>query len=85
MLLYPLTTEKTTRLAQSRAYVFRVDPRENKIEVWKEIEHLYKVKVAKVSMSWTKAKKRRLGRVEGVKPGFKKAMVTLKEGHSIEL
>ncbi|MBI3335868.1 MAG: 50S ribosomal protein L23 [Candidatus Portnoybacteria bacterium] len=83
--MYPLTTEKTTRLSGGRTYVFRVDPRENKIEVWKEIERLYKVKVAKISMSWARAKKRRLGRIEGIKPGFKKAMVTLKEGHTIEV
>lgn len=85
MLIHPLTTEKTTRLLSGRQYTFRVDPRENKIEIAKEIQRLYKASVLHVRICWTKDKKRRLGRIEGVKPGFKKAIITLQKGQTIEL
>lgn len=85
MIMYPLTTEKTSLLASEGKYVFRVSPRQNKLGVAKEIEHLYKVRVSDVHILWTKGKKRRVGRIEGEKRGFKKAIITLKKGQKIEM
>lgn len=85
LLTHPLITEKTSNLASQRKYVFRIDPRGNKSEIKKEVEKLYNVKVTGVNIVRVKSKKRRVGRVEGRKPGFKKAIVTLKKGNTIEL
>lgn len=85
MLIHPLITEKSSLLALQRKYVFRVDQAENKIEIAKEVEAKYKVKVHEVNIIWTKSKKRRLGKIEGKRGGFKKAIVTLKEGQKIEI
>lgn len=85
MLIHPLITEKTANLASQRKYVFRVDARGNKSEIRKEVERLYNVKVTAVNILVAKSKKRRVGKIEGRKPGFKKAIVTLKEGSTIEV
>lgn len=85
MLTHPLITEKTSSLAAQRKYVFRVDARGNKSEIRKEVERLYNVKVMGVNIVSVKSKKRRVGKIEGRKPGFKKAIVTLKEGYKMEI
>ncbi len=85
MLTHPLITEKTNNLASQRKYVFRVDSRGNKSEIKKEVERVYNVKVTGVNIVTVKSKKRRVGKIEGRKAGFKKAIVTLKEGSTIEV
>lgn len=82
MLLRPIITEKTTKQGEGQ-YVFVVERRENKIEVKKELERLYKVEVRKVGIINTPGKIRRLGRFIGKKPGIKKAVVILKKGQKI--
>jgi large subunit ribosomal protein L23 len=85
----PHITEKATFLTDQNKYVFKIMPRANKIEVKKAIEALYGVKVEKVNIVHSAPKKRRLGRHEGwrqgLRKGFKKAIVTLKQGEKIEL
>ena len=85
----PHITEKAGILSEKNKYVFKVYPKANKVEVKKAIESLYGVKVRKVHMVHTAPKKRRLGRHQGwrqgLKKGFKKAIVSLKEGDKIEL
>jgi len=85
----PHITEKAGILADQNKYVFKVYPRANKVEVKKAIEALYRVKVDKVHMVHSAPKKRRLGRHQGwrqgLKKGFKKAIVSLKKGDKIEL
>ena len=85
----PHITERANFLANQNQYVFKVYPRANKIEIKKAIEALYGVKAEKVRIIHSPAKKRRLGRFEGwrrgEKRGFKKAIVSLKEGDKIEL
>lgn len=85
----PHITEKAGFLSEKNKYVFRVFPRANKSEVKKTIESLYGVKVEKVHVIHSAPKKRRLGRTQGfrrgLKTGFKKAIVTLKQGDKIEL
>jgi len=81
----PHITEKATLLQEEGKYVFKVFPRVNKIQVKRAIEELYKVKVEKVRIINVHPKKRIRGRVEGKKPGYKKAIVSLAKGHKIEI
>ena len=72
--------------AQRRnTYVFEVDLRANKIEIRHAIETLFEVKVVSVNTTGVKGKVRRRGYVKGQKPDWKKAMVTLKEGDTIDV
>ena len=85
----PHITEKATFLTEQNKYVFKISPSANKTETKKAIETLYGVKVKKIQIVHLSPKRRRLGRHEGwrggLKRGFKKAIVTLKEGEKIEL
>lgn len=81
----PIVTEKAVSLSSGNKYVFRVFPKTNKVEVRKAIEKLYEVKVKDIRIINTIAKKRQVGRFEGWRSGFKKAIVTLKKGYNIEI
>jgi len=81
----PHVTEKATDLVEKNQYVFRVFPEANKIEMKKAIEDTYGVDVVSVRMINVPAKKRRLGKTKGVKAGYKKAIVRVKEGQKIEV
>lgn len=78
-------TEKAGDLSGFRKYVFIVDKKANKPEIKKAIESIYGVKVADVNIINTKGKTKRLGRSLGQTPGFKKAIITTKEGHKIDI
>ncbi len=80
----PHVTEKATNGAAHGAYVFRVSAHANKTAIKYAIEKLYKVHVRKVHVLHVPAKKRQVGRYEGVKSGFKKAVVTLRPGDTID-
>lgn len=82
---YPVITEKGTQLGPQNKYLFSVDIKANKIEIKKAIEEIYKVKVARVNTMKVRGKKRRVRFQEGKTPDWKKAIVTLAEGQSIEL
>lgn len=84
-IIKPIISEKSTFLEEENKYVFQVANNANKIEVKKAIEDIYGVKVEKVNIINKKRKKRRLGRYEGYRPGYKKAIVKLKQGSKIEL
>ena len=81
----PYQTEKAARQMAWNKYVFRVTKPANQPEIKRAIEKLYKVKVVKVSVLNMPAKERRLGRQIGMRPGFKKAIVTLRAGDKIDL
>ena len=85
----PHITEKAGFLTDQNKYVFKIYPQVNKKEVKKAVESLYGVRVEKVNIIHSAAKQRRLGRYHGwrggLKKGFKKAVVTLKQGEKIEL
>ena len=78
-------TEKARNLNSLNQYVFKVAAKANKIEIKKTVEKVYGVKVDRVMISVMPAKKRRLGRQEGEKSGFKKAIVKLSEGSKIDM
>lgn len=81
----PIISEKATFLEEQNKYVFKIANKANKNEVKKAIEALYRVKVKKITIINVKRKKRRLGRIQGYKSGYKKAIVTLEKGHKIEV
>lgn len=81
----PLVTEKTTLLREGNQYLFDVDPRANKIEIEKAVEKLFKVKVVDVRTLNVLGKKKRVGRLQGKKSDWKKAIVTVAPGSTIEI
>ncbi len=86
VLVHPVVTEKSTDLmADYNKYTFRVDLRANKSQIKQAVEEIFKVKVRKVNTSRVTGKMRRMGRTEGKRPDWKKAIVTLEPGHSIEV
>ncbi|WP_127943001.1 MULTISPECIES: 50S ribosomal protein L23 [unclassified Mycoplasma] len=76
----PVLTEKTYRQMAQQIYTFAVDPRTNKSEVKRAVEFIFNVKVKKVNIIKVDRKPKKMGRFAGFKPGYKKAIVTLKEG-----
>jgi large subunit ribosomal protein L23 len=81
----PLITEKATLLkGTSNAVLFAVDTRANKKEVREAVEKMFRVKVLDVRTMTVPGKVKRRGRTVGLRPGWKKAVVTLKEGDKIE-
>ncbi len=81
----PVVTEKTTvQRDQDNKVVFRVAPGANKIQIRQAIEKLFGVRVVKVNTAKMPGKPKRVGRIAGYRSGWKKAVVTLAEGDSIE-
>lgn len=85
VVIRPHLTEKASLGIAAQQYVFRVNQLANKFAVKQAIEKLYKVHVAKVATISLPAKQRRLGRQIGQRPGFKKAIVTLRAGDKIDI
>jgi large subunit ribosomal protein L23 len=82
----PVVTEKSTRLSQEEnKYVFKVDSKANKNQIKEAIETIFKVKVVEISTINAKTKKKRVGRYTGLTNKYKKAIVKLADGQSIEL
>jgi large subunit ribosomal protein L23 len=82
----PVVTEKATDDQLKRnAYTFRVPVAANKVEIREAVEKLFKVKVVAVNTLRVTPKVRRRGWVAGQTPDWKKAMVMLREGETIEI
>jgi large subunit ribosomal protein L23 len=81
----PHITEKAGFLEGKNQFVFKVFDNANKSEIKKSIEEIYKVNVTKVTTINVRPKERRKGRIKGQKPGYKKAIVSLKAGQKIEI
>ena len=82
----PIITEKSSEIAQNNNQItLSVDTKANKIEIKDAVEKLFNVKVESVNTINVRPKKKRLGRYPGKTNKVKKAIVTLKEGSSIEL
>ena len=83
--LSPLVTEKTTNLSEQNKIVFKVRANANKKNLKKNIEKIFKVNVTKINII-NKQNRTKLTRGRKVKvSGFKKAIITLKKGQSIDL
>ncbi|MBZ4423090.1 MULTISPECIES: 50S ribosomal protein L23 [Myxococcaceae] len=82
----PLITEKLDKAREKfRQYSFIVDRKATKHDVARAVETLFKVTVEGVRTNVVRGKVKRVGRSIGKRPNFKKAVVTLKQGDSIEL
>ena len=81
----PWVTEKATRLQSQGQYIFRVKATATKNEIRKAVQELYRVKVAGVNVVNSVGRKRRFRNIFSTAPQFKKAIVTLKAGESIDL
>ena len=84
-ILSPLVTEKSTNLSEQNKIVFKIPKKSNKIILKKNIEKIFKVNVVKVNII-NKQSRKKITRGKKVKiKGYKKAIVTLKKGQSIDL
>ena len=84
-ILSPMVTEKSTNLSEQNKIVFKVQTGANKINLKKNIEKIFKVNVTKINII-NKQNRTKLTRGKKVKvSGFKKAIITLKKGQSIDL
>lgn len=81
----PLLTEKAIKMMEEGKYLFEVHPKTNKIEIRQAITSLFGVTVTKVNTINPPVKNKRVGRFAGVKPTYKRAVITLKEGDRIKL
>ena len=84
-ILFPLVTEKSTNLSELNKIVFKVPSSANKQNLKKNIEKIFKVNVTKINII-NKQNRTKVTRGKKVKiSGFKKAIITLKKGQSIDL
>ena len=84
-ILSPIVTEKTTNLSEQNKIVFKVPNMSNKKNLKTNIEKIFKVNVTKINII-NKQNRTKLTRGKKVKvSGFKKAIITLKKGQSIDL
>ena len=81
----PIITEKATILSEQNKTVFKVHEKANKKIIKKNIEKLFKVNVVKVNIINQKSKLKMKQGKKSIKSGYKKAIITLKKGQSIDL
>lgn len=85
ILIRPIVTEKSTALMEQGKYTFRVPLAATKIQIRQAVEQIFKVKVQAVNTMRYEGKLKRMGRTQGRRSNWKKAVVTLKPGEAIEL
>lgn len=85
ILLKPVVTEKATVSGIDNKYVFAVNVDSNKIEIAKAIEEVYGVKPTAVNIVAMKGKNKKMGRIAGKRKDWKKAVITLPKGKTIQV
>jgi large subunit ribosomal protein L23 len=85
VVIAPVVSEKSYSLIEDNKYSFRVHPRAHKTQIRQAVEELFDVKVEAVNVVKVKPKPKRRGWHKGQKPGWKKAIVQLREGDRIEI
>jgi len=80
----PILTEKSTNLNQFNQYSFKVNLKANSLEIKNAIEKIFKVKISKINTSIVRGKPKTFKGVSGIKKKYKKAIITLKEGETID-
>ena len=84
-ILFPVLTEKSTTLSEQNKVVFKVPNSSNKLTLKKNIEKIFKVNVTKINII-NKQSRKKITRGKKIKvKGYKKAIITLKKGQSIDL
>ncbi len=85
-IIRPLLTEKIIKIQETyNKYGFEVHPELNKIEIAKKIENRFNVKVKNVRTIKVLGKIKKMGKYEGKRKDWKKAIITLEKGYKIEL
>ncbi|WP_019878857.1 50S ribosomal protein L23 [Succinispira mobilis] len=84
VLIRPLITEKTSMMMQENKYAFQVALNANKVEIRQAVEQIFDVKVLSVNTVRVLGKVKRMGRTQGKRSDYKKAIVKLAEGQTIE-
>ncbi|HET6376406.1 MAG TPA: 50S ribosomal protein L23 [Methylocella sp.] len=85
VILAPVITEKATMASESNQVIFKVRKDATKPQIKAAVEHLFDVKVNAVNTLIRKGKRKVFKGTRGVQPGIKKAIVTLAEGHKIDV
>ena len=85
VLIRPVVSEKSYALLAANKYTFRVHPDAHKTQIRQAVEELFEVRVAEVRVLKVQPKPKRRGLSRGTRPGWKKAIVQLREGESIEI
>jgi large subunit ribosomal protein L23 len=86
VLLAPVVSEKSyAQIEATNTYSFRIHPDAHKTQVRQAVEELFGVSVVRVNISKVQSKPKRRGLQRGRRPGWKKAIVQLKPGDSIEI
>jgi large subunit ribosomal protein L23 len=85
VLLAPVVSEKSYSLIEDRKYSFKVHPDAHKTQIRQAVEELFEVQVQAVNIVHVRSKPKRRGQVRGRRPGWKKAIVQLREGQAIEI
>ena len=84
-IISPIVTEKSTSLSEFNKIVFKVHKGSSKSSIKKSIEKIFKVNVVKINTIKLKGKIKMVRNKKASKPGYKKAIITLKKGQSIDL
>jgi len=82
---YPIITDKTTQYLEDNKYCFAVDRKANKTNIKEAIKYLFNVEVSKVNTLQTPPKTKKIGRFVGKKTRYKKAIIELNKGYTINL
>lgn len=85
LIKYPIITDKATRLLESNQYTFATAKKSTKAQIKSAIEYLFDVKVISVNTYNSPKKTKRIGKFIGAKASYKRAIVTLAQGNSINL
>jgi large subunit ribosomal protein L23 len=85
VLIAPVVSEKSYSHIPERKYTFRVHQDAHKTQIRQAVEELFEVKVERVNVIKVQSKPKRRGLSRGTRPGWKKAVVQLREGYTIEI
>ena len=85
VLIAPVVSEKSYSLIEENKYSFRVHPKAHKTQIRQAVEELFDVSVLGVNVIKVQSKPKRRGMHRGTRPGWKKAIVQLKQGDRIEI
>ena len=85
IIIKPIITEKSSQLVENLQYTFEVAKDANKVEIKNAIEKIFKVKVVEIRTINVHRKAKRMQRFEGFKPAYKKAIVRLAAGQTIDV
>ena len=85
VLIAPVVSEKSYGLIDQKKYAFRVHPEAHKTQIRQAVEELFEVRVIGVNVSKVQPKPKRRGLHKGTRQGWKKAIVQVREGETIEI